>query len=247
MKGGLSEAKAADVPVIGISAPDCPEQDSGEALFAAPVNYLDAYPTYTEFIKAWGALRADWVVGATDGAAKTIIATVPGVPAYSVPQSGFDAEFAKCEGCEVVDTIKYSFTDFGPGLQQKTEQALLQQPDANALVAPTDSELNAGGMAAGVRASGRSADVSVMGGEGAASTADLIREGTVDAVVLQSNPWSAYAGADVLNRVFAGEDTDVQQGLGFLVVDQEHNLPESGPIEDKVDFRAAYAAVWGGS
>jgi hypothetical protein len=42
-------------------------------------------------------------------------------------------EVSTCSGCKIVDTVKLGLTDVGPPLQSKSQSAILQRPEANAV------------------------------------------------------------------------------------------------------------------
>lgn len=75
---------------------------------------------------------------------------------------------------------------------------------------------------------------------------DLVRDGQVAVETAgQSYEWYGFAVMDSLNRIFAGEPV-IDQGLGWLPVDAEHNLPTSpgSPVEDTFDVEDTYAKIW---
>jgi ribose transport system substrate-binding protein len=86
-----------------------------------------------------------------------------------------------------------------------------------------------------------------VGGEGNLANMDLIRQGTQDVSIGIPSQWLGYAAADALNRAFAGQATKVDSGLGFLIIDKDHNLPAQGQLwAPPVDFADAYRKAWAG-
>ena len=49
---------------------------------------------------------------------------------------------------------------------------------------------------------------------------------------------------DTMNSVFANKKP-VDSGIGWTLVDKDHNLPASGEFIPPVDFQAQYKAAWG--
>lgn len=147
----------------------------------------------------------------------------------------------------MVGTVELTFEDVGMGtVAEKVSSALLQHPDANAVHVPIDSLVVLGAGTA-ITESGRSEELAVMGGEGFAANVDLIRSGgPQDAAVAFQQEWIGWATVDTLNRVFAGETEIPDQGFGWQLVDEDHNLPPEGGYRSPVDFKRAYRAIWGG-
>jgi ribose transport system substrate-binding protein len=147
--------------------------------------------------------------------------------------------------CTLTD-IEFTVAEAGKSLQQKAEQALLQNPDANAVQVDTDSVLLNGVLSA-VQKSDR--DLLIMAGEGDTPIMDLAREGNDNLYGIGVNTsWEGYGGIDAMNRLFNGEDPvppEGSQGPGIQVWGPGHNIPESGPYVYPIDFVAEYEKAWG--
>ncbi len=86
--------------------------------------------------------------------------------------------------------------------------------------------------------------LAVMGGEGYAPELDLVREGKITAVNIYLSEWIAWAGIDTMNSVFRHE-SPADSGVGWVLADANHNLPQSGGFHPPVDYRAQYKKAWG--
>jgi ribose transport system substrate-binding protein len=246
VKRPLEEAKSAGIPVVALQAADCNDVEPGAPkLFTAPIHYGTGIENYAAYVRAWAAVKADWIIDRSEGKAVVLNFAEEDLPTTALINAGFTEEMKKCTTCEVID-VKFAATDLGPKLQEKAQQALLKYPNATYVHAPYDSTVTAG-IGPAVVASGRAGDIEVMGGEGYPPNIELIREGE------QQNAangfielWTGYAGVDTLNRLFAGAKL-VPQGIGWQLIDAEHNLPASGPYTGGIDFAPAYEKIWSGS
>jgi len=246
IKNSLQVAKEAGIPVVGVYAFDCDDPKiGGSQLFAASVNY--GTKNIGEYFEDWGRLRADYAIAETEGQAKIIELPDPTYLLSSYGMEGFNAELKeKCPECEVVGEVEIPFTDVVEGKAgQKVETILAQHPEADVLVPAYDPQTQ--GIAQAVKASGRS-ELMVLGGEGFEPNLELIREGTQSVAVATSVELIGWGGVDALNRVFAGESKIPDQGAGYTIINQEHNLPPKGQNwSTPVDYQAGFEAVWAGN
>jgi ribose transport system substrate-binding protein len=159
---------------------------------------------------------------------------------------GWKSAFAKCSGCKIVDEVKFVYSDFGPTLQTRIEQAINQHPEANAIIPAYDAVMTAGGAAA-VRASGRQGDLFVMGGEGSTPGMDQIRQGTGMQACSGVDPnYEVYAGVDSLIWLFGGKDPSAtSNGEGLQLCDKDHNMPASGSFTSSYPYQDYYLKYWG--
>ena len=248
VKGPLQEAKAAGIQVVGIYSFDCNDpvfEGSDPALFSGAINYgADAAADIGEFTKKYGADQAKAVIAQTGGKAKVIFFNQTTVTVLNYTGQGFKEELEKCAGCEIVAEVEFAGAELGPNLQQKAASALLQHPEANVVKSPYTSATLLG-IAPAVVQSGRAKDIYVMGGEGFAPELDLLRANQgVNAVNIAPSDWTGWAAIDTMNSLFAGTEP-ADSGLGWQLVDKEHNLPASGAFTPSVDFKAAYKKAWG--
>jgi ribose transport system substrate-binding protein len=247
IKQALSEAKTAKVKTVGFFNYDCddPNFGGGAKLFDGTVNFGSQLGDYATLTRNFGAVKADWIIAKTGGKAKLIQFKEDEFLVLKYIREGFEAEFAKCKTCEIVDTVDFTLADYGPKLQQKAQAALLKHPEANALHVPYDTPVHFG-VAGALVESGRNDQIQVIGGEGFPSNIQLIHENKgQDAANAFPSEWTGWAAVDALNSVLQGQ-APRDGGMGLKLIDREHNLPPVGKgYEPAVDFRAAYKLAWG--
>jgi ribose transport system substrate-binding protein len=246
VKQALVEARAANVKILAYYALDCDDPSiKGQPLFHGSVNFGEQFGDYATLTRSWGAAKADWVIVKTRARAKVISFKQDELLVVKYIREGFEQELAKCKTCEIVKTVDFTLSDLGPKLQQKAQGALLQHPEANAIHVPYDSAVLLGVSAALVE-SGRNDSIEVIGGEGFPSNVQLIRDNKgQDAANAFPAAWTGYAAVDSLNSLFHGQRPQYS-GLGWKLIDREHNLPPPGKgYEPQRDFRAAYKKAWG--
>lgn len=245
IKNSLQVAKDAGIPVVGVYAFDCNDPAvGGPQLFAASVNY--GTKSIGEYFENWGRLRADYAIAQTEGKAKIVELPDPTFLLSKYGMEGFNAQLKeKCPECEVQGEVEIPFGEVVEGTAgQKVETILAQHPEADVLVPAYDPQTQ--GIAQAIKASGRS-ELLVLGGEGFLPNLELIREGTQSVAVATSVELIGWAGADTLNRVFAGETEIPDQGAGYTIINQENNLPPKGQNwKTPVDYQAGFEAVWSG-
>jgi ribose transport system substrate-binding protein len=241
MRAALEQARAARIPVVAAESADC--GTGASALFGGTVEY--AQGDFFRWASAAGAAEADWAIVKTAGKAKVINLFENDLGSTRAIQDGFVRTLKTCPGCEIVDTITFNGTELGPRLQEKTEQAILKNPDANVLMVPYDGA-HTSGPAAAVMSSGRKDQLHVVAGGGLAPNMELVRKDAgQNAGYSTSLEWEGWAAMDALNRLFAGERPQ-PSGIGMMVFDAENNMPASGAWVPPVDFEAAYTKAWKG-
>ncbi|MCW2952984.1 MAG: monosaccharide transporter substrate-binding protein family [Conexibacter sp.] len=241
VRAALQEARAARVQVVGAESADCGAGSS--ALFDGTVEYSQG--DFFSWAHAAGAAEADWAIVKTDGKAKVINLFENDLGSTRAIQAGFADTIKTCAGCKIVDSVTFDGTELGPRLQEKTQQAILKNPDANVLMVPYDGAMTSG-PAAAVMASGRRARLNVVAGGGLAPNMDLVRKDAGEnAGYSTSLAWEGWAGMDALNRLFEGQRPQ-PSGIGMMVFDIDHNMPASGAWVAPVDFAAAYTKAWKG-
>lgn len=240
VKGGLEDAKKADVPVVGYYSLDCSEIDDGAESLMTQVSFGDRYTDVADLFRSWGADAAAWIINANEGDAKVISVSNQEYNILKFYQDGFDARIAECESCSVTQ-VDYLATEFGAVVQGKLEAALVKDPEANGVQATVNPEL---GPIQAIQASGRANDLAAVGGFGLASDFDAIRAGSLDAVAAWPDEWFAFAVADTLNSLFNGTEPR-DGGVGWQLVDADHNLPADGDFEADQPYVDAFKASWG--
>lgn len=247
VRGPLQEAKARGVAVMGVEALDCSDPPTnGESLFSAKMQYAPTITDSVAYFQAWGTITADYLINATEGRAQVIVPHLKeplGEPLYD----GFMSELgSKCPDCEVAAEFDFTSPDLGPNgaFVERLRAALLKNPDATAVWLPFDSTMtNAGGVQA-IQSTGRS--FITVGGSGQGPAVDLVRDGEVTAITGAHSPeWMGYAAIDNINRALQNEPT-VPQGVGFRIVDAQHNLPdtEGSSYQTPIDFKKSYEDLW---
>jgi len=248
VKGPLQEAKARGVVVVGIYSFDCNDPafgSGGTPLFTGNINYgVATGRAIDKFTESYGAAQADAMIAATGGKAQVIYFNDPEFVVLKYTGQGFLNEIAKCSGCKVVDKIDFTGTELGSTLQQKAASALLQHPEANAVKSPYTAATILG-ISAAVSQSGRAGDIYVMGGEGFQPELDLVRAHQgVNAAMIAPSDWTGWAAVDTMNSLFRHQQP-AYSGLGWQLVDGQHNLPASGPFVSSVNFKSIYEKAWG--
>jgi ribose transport system substrate-binding protein len=247
VKQPLEEAKADGVLIMGVEGLDCSDEDGGgDSLFSAPMIYSESAPSVIEYFKSWGTIGGRYLAAVTDGDVRAI--NNAGIEPLQVIQSeGFIEGLAECSTCEIVDTVNYGSPDYGPSGTwiNQFRAALAKNPTANATVFASDAMMTFSGGTQAVNGAGR--DILTVGGTGSSTGVDLVRSGDQTAITGAHDPvWMGYGAMDNMNRALNGEPA-VPQGVGAVLVDQDHNLP-ADPGSDYVsstDFKSAYLALWG--
>jgi ribose transport system substrate-binding protein len=246
VKQALVEARAAKVKTVAYYALDCDDPSvKGEPLYDGNVNFGADFGDYATLTRAWGAVKADWIIVKAKGRAKVVQFKQDQFLVVKYIREGFEQELAKCKTCEIVKTVDFTLADFGPTLQQKAQGALLQHPEANAVHVPYDTPMHLG-IGAAVLESGRNDQLEVIAGEGFPSNIQLIRENRgQDAANAFPATWTGYASVDSLNSIFHSRKPQ-DSGIGYKLIDREHNLPPPGKgYEPDKDFKSAYRKAWG--
>jgi ribose transport system substrate-binding protein len=246
-RSAMVQAKAAHIPIVGAESLDCSDSKPGDSsLFAGKVGYTQG--SFSNWVEAMGRAQADWVIAKTRGQAKVIDFAENDLQTTVILDAAFLQELKTCSTCQIARTVVIAATDIGPTLQQKAQQAILQTPNANALVSPIDDYMTAG-IGAAVVSSGRKGQLNVVAGGGYAANLDLVRHGRgQDAGYISSIPWEGYAASDTLNRIFAGQKQPVvvDSGNGIGIYDRDHNVPASGAATVPINFAADYQKAWAG-
>jgi ribose transport system substrate-binding protein len=247
----LREAKAAGIPVLGIEGVDCndPKVGGKEALQPIPFYYNDTAKNTAQWYEQFGANQANYLIDATQGKAKVIRTEFLGT--FGIYQAEAQArQFKKCAECEILATLPFESSEQEPNgpLFQKFTTDLVKYTNANAILMTFDTDEVTAGLAKAVVDSGRKNELVVGGGETDAAGASLVREenGVDGEGGSHDVRWLSWAAADEVNR-FLSHQPPVGEGLGFVVVDKNHNLPAPGQnYKTKVPYQEAYEKIWTG-
>ena len=238
MQQPLSEARKAGIEVVAAESFDCNYGNSGQPpLFSYQVHYVGG--DWEHFVQIWTRAVADYAIAKTDNNATAMYLIDDTALVNPISVKAFEDEMSKCGDCKSV-IEQFPISELGGGLQARVQQALIKNPDVNAVAVAYDAIL-LGGAEAGIQSSGRNLLVINSTGD---SAMDLVREGKADGGIGYSAGWEAYSGMDALNRLFNG-DTPMSSGMGLQAYDQNHNLPASGPYEPPIDYKAIYRKAWG--
>jgi ribose transport system substrate-binding protein len=246
VQGAVQDAVQQGVKIIGPDSFDCLAV-GGPQLYNVPMIPGPAVPDVDAYWRSRGTRAAQYIIAKTGGRAKIINNSGHDVPLQEVINEGFLKEIKKCSGCEIVDTVNFDSSQLGPEGQwiQAFRTSLVQHPEATATFLPLNLMMSSSGGAQAVQESGH--DLIVFGGSTDLDTINLLRQGRVDAITSAfDEAWVGWAAMDELNRSFNGGQS-VPEGVGFTIIDKDHNLPKDTGTGYKasVDFRSAYLKAWG--
>jgi ribose transport system substrate-binding protein len=240
-KAGFKAAKDAEIPVVTSTSIDC----DGDPQFTSSVAGSKS-PTWIDYYKRQGKLRAQYAAAITDGKAKIIQLNLPAVAVTDALDKAFTAEIKKCTTCKVVATKDFAPADLaGTSAAQAVSTLLQQHPEADVLQTDNDSVLQV--IAQAIR-SANNKDLKVIAGEGYPTTFDLIRDGFVAGAFTLPMNWTGWAAMDNLNRIFAGDDPESFPSAGFdtSLVDKSNLPPKGKAYVPKVDYVTTYKKIWAG-
>lgn len=245
VRNALEFAKEKTVPVVGIYAFDCddPAVGGNKSYFAQGDKFYGG--TAGDYFFQQGVLKGQQIVSETNGDAKVVYATMHGHVTAGYIEKGLMSVLDKCSGCEVVERVVGTSAELANGaVSQRIETAFQQHPNANVLSYWTESRLLATVQTV-KKLKAQNPKLVVFGGEGAPGVEQLLSEGISEGSVGIPLDWLGWAGADALNRVFAGKDIP-DEGLGFQIIDGETQFQPNGTWDLPVDFKKAYKDVWTG-
>lgn len=248
-KAAIQAVQAQGTKVYGVNSLDCDDvfAGGGKALFDAAMVWGPDNVGYGPFVDKYvGPAVADWIISTTDGKANVIqLRQDDSAGTRHVGQAEFD-QLAKCSGC-TTEVVNFTGADLlGGGLQAKTSAALQKYPNATVVLTPTDATISLGTGAAVAQARAAGRKLILVGQEGVPSAIKAIKAGTQQFAVGRPWPWTGWAAADGLNRMFAGQK-QVDSGIGFGSMDAAH-LP-TGTVYDgnakSSGYQANYKRIWG--
>jgi ribose transport system substrate-binding protein len=241
----LREAREAGITVVGVGAFDCNDPHAGgekKGLFSAQINFGPQRKNTGGYAEAYGADQANYVIAKSRNRAKILALQDPEFTTLYYAHRGFRKTIERSRGSEIVSTLEITTADFtGNRLVPKIQAELVSHPEVNWIKSPFTYATTLGVVPA-LGANPRR--INVMGGEGFAPELDLIREKKITAVNIYLSEWLAWAGVDTMNSAFRDEPP-VDSGVGWVLADRTHNVPDSGAFRPPVDYRAQYRKVWG--
>ncbi|MFV0320685.1 MAG: sugar ABC transporter substrate-binding protein [Microbacterium sp.] len=238
----FAEAQAAGVTIVGGGGQD----DCDPAGWDAERLWLPDPPLPTGTFGAFGILQADYVFGKTNGDPKAVVINMTSNPWGQLITDAFAGQLETLGGGEVLEVVDVSDPENADGSYiQKVTSTLLANPDANALIVPTDAYL-VSGLAAAIDQAGLADKLTVIGNFGSEAAIDMIRAGQpgITATVGSAQIWEAWGSIDTAIRVRNGQEP-VYIGQQTMVVDKDHNLPDSGPFDGTVDWQSRFLTAWG--
>lgn len=132
VKNAIVQAKAANIPVVGIET-----RERSPPLLSHVVTYSKR-ESFADMTQDWGGAQAAWVLAKTQGKAKVAMDTETDQWTTQLSSQGIRREIATCPGCSAAGDATFVGTDLGPALQQKIQQVLVQHPDATAFIPAYD-------------------------------------------------------------------------------------------------------------
>ena len=241
VKSALEAAKKAGIPVVGIESQDC------DPSLETVLTYSEGQ-TFKEWVTQLGADSAVALAANVASDATVIELKETDYQTTLWLSEGFQKSLKEnCPGCRNV-VVEFTGLDYGPNLQEKVQQTLLRNPDASGIFAAVDDAVTASSAPALI-ASGRNDSVYVVSETGNVSALDLIRQNRgLDADLVIAGGWEGYSAIDWMNRIFNGIQPtadNASTGIGYQLVDADHNLPKAGPASANVDFISIYKKTWG--
>lgn len=242
----LQEAKAAGIAVAPIYAFDCNDPHAGgakQSLFSAVTSYGPEHPNIDAFTESYGADQANYIIAKSHNAAKIIAIQDNEFTVLYWTLKGFENQINASNGSKIVDTVNITAADLLNGNAKAAIQAaLLNHPEATWIKSPYSSATTLALVPALQNYQGH---IDVMGGEGFSDEIDYIRSGQVTATNAISSTWSGWAAIDSLNSYFLHQKP-VKSGIGWTIVDADHNLPPAGQDwTPPIDYKAQYKKAWG--
>lgn len=240
VKPALIQAKNAGIPVVSQAGYDCsdPSQGGGKSLFVSS----DLGGSAGAQFRAQGVALAQYVAAETKGKARIVIATEPDFQVVVAELEGFKEELGRvCPTCKIQAEAPALGADLASGAAAaKLNSAILQNPDANIMVAMQDSQLPY--VTNAIRTSPNKLPIVSSGG----SEADIqrIENKTIVGVMANDFGLSGWTTSDTTVRLLANAKPIVVDPVATLV-DSAHNLPASGGFVATVDYRGAYSKAWG--
>lgn len=247
----FAQAKATGILIIPLFAFDCTDPtvtgSPGPAQFTTFVNYTgDGKRTDPgRQNAAAGVLAANAVILATNQKAKVLAFSETSSTILNYMHLGFVSQIKRCTSCQLLEEIKYTAGDVASGaLRGMVDDALRRHPGVTAIRGPNSTAIQKA-ISPALQAAKMQNQVVVVGGEGLQADLDLIRAKQGLNITLSfDTPWHAWAAIDTLNSTLNGQPGRYP-GVGIMLIDRDHNLPPSGPVQHNVNYKDVYRKAWG--
>ena len=233
----LEKAKAAGIPVIGSGSYDCTGSNSGLLQLG---DIGGAPQSQWEYA---GKKLADYVAYSTNGSGKVILTTEPDFRIVAADAAAFKTELAAvCPKCQIVSEDPALAAELGNGAAAtKLGTALVQNPDASIIVAPSDAQVSY--IQQAVRTAGSSIPIVTFGGT--STDVQYIKSGQLTASLALDDVYQGWVVADSVSRLLAGQKTATSLPFGAVFIDKTHNLPSSNTFATPLDYQTAFKTAWG--
>jgi ribose transport system substrate-binding protein len=247
----FADAKTKGVLIIPLFAFDCTDPTvtgaAGPPQFTTFVNYTGNGQRLDPGRQNAGAgvLAANAVILATNQKAKVLAFSETSSTILNYMHIGFVSQIKKCSTCQLLEEVKYTAGDVASGaLRGMVDDALRRHPEVTAIRGPNSTAIQTA-ISPALQAAKKQNQVVVVGGEGLPADLDLIRAKQGLNITLSfDTPWHAWAAVDTLNSALNGEPARFP-GVGVMLIDREHNLPPSGPVQHNIDYKDVYLKAWG--
>jgi len=200
----IQKAVDAGIPVITI---DSGVKSDLPLSFVATDNIAGA--------KAGAALLAELIGGAGEVAQVTII---PGAATSEMRQEGFEAGIADYPDIKIVGT-QHSNSDVAKAMDV-TRDMLTANPDLKGIFGA--SEAGVIGAAQALKAAGKAGEVKLVGFDASDEQVNLLKEGAVDGLVVQSPFRMGYDGVSAALDAIAGKEVPKRIDTGVTLVTPEN-------------------------
>lgn len=246
----FATVKASGVLIVPLFAFDCTDPllgAAGPSQFTTFVNYTGTGQRDEPGRRnaAAGVLAANAVIVATQAQAKVLAFSETTSTILNYMNIGFVQQIKRCTTCQLLEEIKYTANDVASGeLRAKVDAALQRHPGVTAIRGSNSTAVQAA-ISPALQALKKQNQVTVIGGEGLPADLDLIRAKQGLNITLSfDTPWHGWAVVDTINSTLNGEDPKFP-GLGVMLIDREHNLPPSGPVQHNINYKDVYRKAWG--
>jgi ribose transport system substrate-binding protein len=242
-KSAYEVAKKANVPVIGHEDLDCNVTEPGaEPLFAAEISLGNRYKSWPEAYEKWGSDLAAWTIVENEGEANVMNMSNEEFQLIKDLGDGFASRVEECPNCKLTD-VPWTVSEVGGKLAATVQAGILKEPEVDAIQDAANPGL---GISQGVIQAGKASSIDVVGGLGLPEdVAQLKEEGKgLNAMAAWPITWWSWAAVDTLNSVFNGNKPE-DSGLGWQMVDRQHNLPAGDEYEPGVEYKKIYLKRWG--